>query len=184
MHSGRTPGKRRMGLRTVKLDGTPVDFPASTLRNLLRLLDWLPGFYGLGVLAIFCTSAEQRLGDLTAGTVVIRERTTTPGTPVEAAAGERAHAAALLERVNVRLTVHEAEAIRRLLQRLPGMEPSHAARLMERLARRVREKLHDPDGVLRERLRDPDRRAEALALLLAAHAERERGAEPTGDAVQ
>ncbi|MBZ0304388.1 MAG: RDD family protein [Anaerolineae bacterium] len=72
--TGQTPGKRRTGIRVVQSNGLPLT-PASTLiRNLIRLLDFLPLFYGVGLLVLFATRHTQRLGDLAAGTVVIREQ--------------------------------------------------------------------------------------------------------------
>jgi uncharacterized RDD family membrane protein YckC len=70
---GRTPGKRWSSLRVVCDDGSPVTFRASALRNLVRLVDVLPGLYLVGAVAIFATRRNQRLGDLAAGTIVVRE---------------------------------------------------------------------------------------------------------------
>jgi uncharacterized RDD family membrane protein YckC len=70
---GRTPGKRWSSLRVVCDDGSPVTFRASALRNLVRLVDVLPGMYLVGAVAIFATRRNQRLGDLAAGTLVVRE---------------------------------------------------------------------------------------------------------------
>jgi uncharacterized RDD family membrane protein YckC len=72
--SGRTPGKRLTGLRVVKTDGRPVDFRASAVRNLMRLIDILPGAYLVAIVSVFLTKKNQRLGDLAAGTLVMRER--------------------------------------------------------------------------------------------------------------
>jgi uncharacterized RDD family membrane protein YckC len=72
--SGRTPGKRFNGLRVVRDDGSPVGFLTSTVRNVLRLIDILPGGYLVGIVAILATSRNQRLGDIAAGTLVVRER--------------------------------------------------------------------------------------------------------------
>ena len=71
--SGRTPGKRWNGLRVVQRGGQPIGLLASAIRNVLRLVDWLPSFYLVGIVSILVTGANQRLGDLVAGTVVIRE---------------------------------------------------------------------------------------------------------------
>jgi uncharacterized RDD family membrane protein YckC len=71
--AGRTPGKRWSHLRVVCDDGSPVTFRASALRNLVRLVDSLPGLYLIGAIAIFATRNNQRLGDLAAGTIVVRE---------------------------------------------------------------------------------------------------------------
>jgi uncharacterized RDD family membrane protein YckC len=71
---GRTPGKRVNGLRVVRGGGRPITFSRSAVRNILRLIDILPGFYAVGMTAIFVTSENQRIGDLAAGTHVVRYR--------------------------------------------------------------------------------------------------------------
>jgi uncharacterized RDD family membrane protein YckC len=71
---GRTPGKRIVGLRVVRSGGRPITFVRSALRNILRLIDILPFFYGVGMTVIFITERNQRLGDLAAGSVVLRDR--------------------------------------------------------------------------------------------------------------
>ncbi len=69
---GRTLGKRMFGLRVISADGSPASFIAVVIRNLLRVVDFLPAFYGLGLVAIVATARSQRLGDLAAGTFVVR----------------------------------------------------------------------------------------------------------------
>jgi uncharacterized RDD family membrane protein YckC len=76
--SGRTPGKRLNGLRVVRLDGSPVTFSTSAIRNVLRLVDLMPGMYLVGIVSILVTRRNQRLGDVAAGTLVVRERTQHP----------------------------------------------------------------------------------------------------------
>jgi len=71
---GRTLGKRWTGLRVVRTGGRPVNLVTSAIRNVLRLVDILPALYALGMLTIFVTRRNQRLGDLAAGTFVIRDR--------------------------------------------------------------------------------------------------------------
>jgi uncharacterized RDD family membrane protein YckC len=78
---GRTPGKRWTGLRVVKVGGAPVGFLASVVRNLVRIVDALPVFYLVGMLAILFTRNNQRLGDLAAGTIVVRDRRQKTGIP-------------------------------------------------------------------------------------------------------
>ena len=70
--NGQTIGKRRAGLRVIGPDGEPARFTAVLIRNLVRLVDFLPGWYALGVVMIFLTPGSQRLGDLAAGTYVVR----------------------------------------------------------------------------------------------------------------
>jgi uncharacterized RDD family membrane protein YckC len=79
LNSGRTPGKRLNGLRVVLESGAPVTFTPSAVRNVLRLVDILPPpTYLVGISAILVTRRNQRVGDLAAGTLVVRERRTMP----------------------------------------------------------------------------------------------------------
>jgi uncharacterized RDD family membrane protein YckC len=71
--AGRTPGKRALGLRVVRVDGGPVGLLESLARNLLRAAE-VPLLYAPGVLLVALTPRHQRLGDLAAGTLVVRDR--------------------------------------------------------------------------------------------------------------
>lgn len=71
--NGQSPGKRRMRLRVVRTDGMPITFSESLIRNLVRLIDFLPAYYGLGLIVMFVNSQARRLGDLAAGTLVVRD---------------------------------------------------------------------------------------------------------------
>jgi len=72
---GQTPGKRWMKLRVIREDGRPISFFEAIVRNLLREFDIMPfPFYSVGLIFVFCTDRDQRIGDLVAGTVVVRER--------------------------------------------------------------------------------------------------------------
>ncbi len=68
---GQTPGKKAMGLTVVHQNGTPVTWPSSLIRNLLRVVDFLPLFYGLGAISMLVDHRFRRLGDLAAGTLVV-----------------------------------------------------------------------------------------------------------------
>jgi uncharacterized RDD family membrane protein YckC len=73
--NGQTPGKRRLKLRVIREDGRPINFFEAMVRNLLRELDIMPfPFYSIGLISVFATEKDQRVGDLVAGTVVVRER--------------------------------------------------------------------------------------------------------------
>jgi uncharacterized RDD family membrane protein YckC len=72
--SGQTPGKRMQKLRVVKINGQPIGWLESSIRNILRAVDILLGFYPLGLFVMFLSSRSQRIGDYAAGTVVIVER--------------------------------------------------------------------------------------------------------------
>ena len=73
--SGQTPGKRWLKLRVLREDGRPITFWEASVRNLLRSLDMMPApFYSIGLISVFSTNRDQRVGDMVAGTVVVRER--------------------------------------------------------------------------------------------------------------
>jgi uncharacterized RDD family membrane protein YckC len=73
---GRTLGKAAMGLRVVTIEGAPVGFRHATIRAVAGLLELLPTLGMIAIVSSFSSSRGQRLGDLAAGTVVIRERHT------------------------------------------------------------------------------------------------------------
>ena len=73
--NGQTPGKRWLKLRVIREDGRPISFFEAMVRNLLREFDIMPfPFYSVGLISVFATERDQRVGDLVAGTVVVRER--------------------------------------------------------------------------------------------------------------
>lgn len=72
--NGQSPGKRMVGLRVIRADGTPITVAEAVIRNLVRLIDFLPSAYGVGVVAMFVNDKARRLGDLAAGTVVVHDR--------------------------------------------------------------------------------------------------------------
>jgi uncharacterized RDD family membrane protein YckC len=72
---GRTLGKRAMGLEVLRVDGLPVGWRESMLRNLMLVADFLPALYVAGLLSMLYDSQFRRLGDIIAGTqVVYREK--------------------------------------------------------------------------------------------------------------
>jgi uncharacterized RDD family membrane protein YckC len=71
---GQTPGKRLAGLRVIRDSGRPLDATAAILRNLLRAVDILPGFYAVGVIVMLLNRQSRRLGDFAAGTIVVHDR--------------------------------------------------------------------------------------------------------------
>jgi uncharacterized RDD family membrane protein YckC len=143
--SGRTPGKRVTGLRVVTAGGGPVRFLTSTIRNVLRLVDILPGTYLVGIVVIVATRRNQRLGDLAAGTLVVRERTSV-SVPKDAPWVSSGYAADEdLEGWDATaLTEDEIATIRRFLDRRSTLVPDARARLAAELAGRVRPKVAAP----------------------------------------
>lgn len=71
---GQTVGKRIVGLRTLSERGVRIDFVQSVIRNFVRIVDLLPGLYFAGGASVLLDRHARRLGDLAAGTIVVRER--------------------------------------------------------------------------------------------------------------
>ncbi|MFO7536462.1 MAG: RDD family protein [Chloroflexota bacterium] len=70
--NGQTPGKRWAGIRVLRQSGMPVTLGEVIIRNLIRIIDFLPVLYGLGIVVMFADRQSRRLGDLAAGTLVVR----------------------------------------------------------------------------------------------------------------
>jgi uncharacterized RDD family membrane protein YckC len=140
--SGRTPGKRWNGLRVVLDGGQPIGFLASSIRNLLRLIDWLPSLYLVGVVSIVVTGKNQRVGDLVAGSIVVRERRAplpAPATP-PAPAAARTVAAPTAWDVSA-ITPEELAAVRRFLERRTEIASDARYQLAVTIEGRLRPKI-------------------------------------------
>ena len=137
--AGRTPGKRWTGLRVVKLGGGPVGFLASALRNLVRIVDALPGFYLVGILTVLLTKNNQRLGDLAAGTIVIRERKQTTALPQARSATDDAGPYDVSA-----VSAEELATVRRFLDRRSTLAPDARERLAMEMATRLGPKVVGP----------------------------------------
>jgi hypothetical protein len=132
--AGRTPGKRALGLRVVLADGGAVGLRASAVRNLLRLVEGLPLSYLPAILAILLTRDNQRLGDLAAGTVVMRETAVAAG-PAPAASPRPEPRTADWDVSAV--TADELAAVRGFLARRQDFSPEPRAALARQLAERL-----------------------------------------------
>ena len=145
---GQTPGKRWNGLRVVMEDGRPIRFAPSAVRNLMRLIDvWLT-FGVVGMVSITATGRDQRLGDLAAGTLVIREPKITPR--------REAQYVAPVSGIDVTaVNAAEVAAVRDFLSRRDELVPDARARVAQELAQRLEPKVgglppgaHPPEQVL------------------------------------
>jgi uncharacterized RDD family membrane protein YckC len=131
---GRTPGKRALGLRVVRADGGPVGLVESLARNVLRAVE-VPLGYAPGVLAIALGPRRQRLGDLVAGTLVVRERRVDLSRYAVAETVAIAPDLAYLRgRAGALLAADEFERLVDFLARRPGLTPRARARVAARLA--------------------------------------------------
>ena len=138
--SGRTPGKRWTGLRVVRMGGRPVGFVASAIRNMVRIVDFLPSLYLIGMIAAVSTKMNQRLGDLAAGTVVVRERPTSVA-PSAGPAPTDAEEAPLDTWDVSGITAEELAMIRRFLERRDELNPQARGHLAHELAERFRPRI-------------------------------------------
>ena len=126
--NGQTPGKKLLKLRVIREDGRPITLWEALARNLLRIFDAVPGFvvpvYSVGLITIFLSSRDQRVGDIFAGTVVIRERGTEAPTfqetfsnPVSDAAFRRVQKRTEFQADVSKLTEREIEVVESFLRR-------------------------------------------------------------------
>jgi uncharacterized RDD family membrane protein YckC len=141
---GRTLGKAALGLRVVTIEGAPIRFRHAAIRSILGLVDLYGTSGAVGVVAVLVTRRSQRLGDLVAGTIVLRERTAAGATrtlrPVrfEPPWGLEAYAATLPA---TSLTHEDYGTVRSFLLRAPslaaGVRDELAAQLAQPLAARL-----------------------------------------------
>jgi uncharacterized RDD family membrane protein YckC len=157
---GRTVGKRVVGLRVVNMQGGAVGLRRSLIRNLLRLVDQLPGAYIVGLVAIVASRHNQRLGDLAAGTLVVRYRpeglspayrsaqpdwtghTAWPGQPASTSAWSGQPGAHATYGWDVSaVTIDELAIVRQFLWRANQLPPPARASIAADLASRMRPKV-------------------------------------------
>lgn len=132
---GHTPGKRTLGIRVVLDTGRPITANAATVRNLLRIVDFAFPFGPLpGTVLVFFHPANKRLGDLAAGTIVVRERVAAWG--LSGTAAPPPPQAEALELGPPELSDQEFGLLDRFLTRVDELAPAVRIRLAAELARR------------------------------------------------
>lgn len=131
--SGRTPGKRAVGIRVVSASGTAVGFGDSLLRNLLRAADYLPSAYAIGLVVAAADDRFRRLGDRVADTIVVIEERLRVTHPVQLSRPPTPEELDALPAVPS-LDGTDLEAIELLLRRAPALSPARAAELAEIVA--------------------------------------------------
>lgn len=142
---GATPGKAALDIAVVELDGRPVSWSSSTVRNFLRTVDFLPLLYCAGLISMLFTRRFQRLGDLAAGTLVIHRgnraarRTqaiaVTPFSPTVALAPEEQHALLALAGRHTRLSPERIAELAAIAPALTGNTPALQAERLLGIAR-------------------------------------------------
>ena len=151
--NGQSPGKRIVGVRVMRENGYPERTVDAVIRNLVRMVDWLPIGYGVGVLVMLLNRRSRRLGDFAAGTIVVREGQALAAPPIPVPLAVDAPGST----PGYRLSAADATLVRDFLARRPRMDPAARADLAGRLA----ETLAARYGLVRER--DPEAFLEALA---------------------
>ncbi len=164
--NGQSPGKRWQRIRVIRENGQPVGFFASMIRNLLRIADLLPLFYLAGFISMLATRHWRRLGDLAAGSIVVKVDSEAIDAPdARAGAGRQAAEAALAGEVGAPWPPRDGpemdpdlvdrfesgallrrdpgffDVAERYLERRHQLEPIAAAALAEKIARPVMERL-------------------------------------------
>jgi uncharacterized RDD family membrane protein YckC len=167
--AGASPGKRALGLRVIRDDGLPIGFSNSLLRNLVRIVDFMPWCYGVGLVTMFASSRSQRLGDLAAGTLVVRVQAAHAPAPLPAFPRP---AASVLP---ARLSPRERKLILQFFDRQATLAPGPREQILRAIATPLRARFDQgsplPDEVwLRELL---------SAELLAAPTSPPGGPEPS-----
>ena len=143
--NGQSPGKKALGLRVVRQDGAPLGFGDSALRNLLRAMDGFPmlpftgipiASYAIGLTVVSRDEHFRRLGDMVAGTIVVREARATVDGPLHLGETEPLPVPGRLP-----LSRDEIEAIEVFLRRLPRLHPARAEELAALLAPALAQRL-------------------------------------------
>lgn len=142
LRQGQTPGKRRTGIRVISDTGHPIGFGAALVRNLLRVLDFFPPVLLLDAALMALHPRAKRLGDLVAGTIVVRDRP-------EAAAPEVSSPQETAEAGAPELTEEEFRLVREFTQRAATLSPEARLRLAGRLEARFADRypVRPPDAL-------------------------------------
>jgi uncharacterized RDD family membrane protein YckC len=137
---GQTPGKRIMDLRVVRIDGQPIGWLESAIRNIIRALDMLAGFYPVGLIVMFLSSNARRIGDYAAGTIVIVERgVKVPDSQPRSASPTRPYTADIEINIST-ITPKEYQVMKSFLQRRQDMDRLHSNQIARTLTLRLKEK--------------------------------------------
>jgi uncharacterized RDD family membrane protein YckC len=161
--NGRTPGKRVMKIHVIHSSGRAISFVESLARNLVRFVDSLPSAYVVGVITMFLNQQNQRLGDMVAGTLVVRDREIESphwgemGTRTFTAAAFAApvelvppHMSVVLPASSLaKLSTGDLEILERFFSRRLDLDLSTRAAIAERMAGAIRSKsgLEIPAGI-------------------------------------
>ncbi len=133
--NGQTPGKKLLGIRVVRDGGYPIDFGASLIRNLIRIGEQLLGYYLVAAISALISPENKRLGDVAAGTIVVRDARLAAPRSLDRHEAEPAYAATAY------LTGEERALIKRFLERRDALTDDRRSELAAQLAARVRDRV-------------------------------------------
>jgi uncharacterized membrane protein SpoIIM required for sporulation len=157
---GQTPGKRLHRIRVVREGGYSVTFGVSAVRNLLRIIDMQPViFYLVGMASVLLTKRGRRLGDIVAGTIVVREDLRRTGAEPDAVPAPKGTQA-----LHTQLSEDEYTVLSRFVERWSTLEAQRRNALAHQLAQRFGPALADdgrPPGPRLLELYERERRARA-----------------------
>jgi len=136
---GRSPGKMLLGLRVTSDSGMPLDLRGSLVRNIFRFVDVLPSNYAIGLITMMLSERWQRLGDLAAGTVVIRTDRLEPAADLDGATS--VPPLSLSREQLARLGERELALARGTLRRLERVEGERAEALLHETVTALRKRL-------------------------------------------
>jgi uncharacterized RDD family membrane protein YckC len=141
--NGQTPGKRATGIRVIKDTGRPLTPAEAIGRNLMRIVDFLPSLYAVGVVTTLLNKQNKRLGDLLVGSLVVRESSFSELKPVWQPAQPTANLTAAPLGA-AQLTPEDAALIESFLHRRLDLPPDVRYRMAEQIFRRIQPKLTLP----------------------------------------
>jgi uncharacterized RDD family membrane protein YckC len=151
--NGQTPGKRYARLRVMRDNGHPIGVYEALVRNLIRLIDELPGIYAVGIVSVLFSRQNKRLGDHVAGTVVVHERLLEGMKPVRQAPGQPAPFDV------TRISPEEVQLLETFFFRRDNLDTVLRQHMASEIAERIGEKL----GVPRHKRLDAEAFLEAIA---------------------
>ena len=162
---GKSVGKAAVGLRVVRTDGGGIGFVASLIRNVLRLVDFLPSAYGVGFVVAMINDKGQRLGDLAADTIVVRQPKVKASTSRAALFNFNLPPPAAVPWDVSAVTPDEVAALRHYAERRQSLELPNRARLADTLYDKLKDRVV-PTSQLTSK--------EAFLLQIIAEKERDR----------
>lgn len=145
--NGQTPGKRYARLRAIREGGLPVDISRAATRNLVRVIDFLPLFYLLGMIVVLCSSRNKRLGDIAAGTIVVKERGEwkRESVPQRTVATTDHPEAALVKNIEL-VTREEFDTVKRFVERRAELQTEVGEQLAAKIAGPLMKKMGIENG--------------------------------------